>query len=530
MGTYAANGASLDDIALWLLPPDNVRDDSAVHLNDVLTEVVFREGLLLQDTLEVTVPWGTRASTATYSGTSHQAAEWEERSLELAVRGVLKFHGPIDDFDEDWAGSKVPGAEWTDPGSRITLVANTWFTHHMRRRYVATTDGSPYKKTDHPIDIFRDLIRTSMVIGSVVTPTNWQQGSETRDDMGSMTIAVSADSHAGTQITFEAEFGENLYDALIRLCNTPEDDAKKLWPTQSVSGTTVTYSALVGRSGGSREIGSDLSSTVVVSAERGNLIAYKKSKSRSRKENHICALGRGGGPFQRRRFKANTSDIATSGVYEGIWPKPSGKTNEEVDQEAALRLFEYQDGTTTHEFGIVEVDGFLWPIDWGVGDNLGIYTPSAESVTPFIIGVEWRLSPPGPAEIKPMFGKPPPSPEAETASRGGMAGGRGGGSRNARKSGEIPSWHRIPTQDGVAKADEPHDEMQYEGYDTTTYVRVKTHATDPGADGDANTTEIIKDEIQGDFLLSDPSPTGTVRMRNASGADIYLLATLTPPA
>lgn len=527
--SWSPYAVTAEDVRLWILPPDMVRDDSSVLVDHYL-KCRLQQGVLGQDTLNVEVPWDSASCTTLYGGTKLRllGTGWEGCALELSVRGDIVFDGAITDGDEQWEGSLFPGAEYEHPGSVAKLFAVPWFTALTKCRVVRTSSGARFTATDYPKNIFRTLVLQNMVAGgSLETPTGYQQGTETRDDFGDITVAAGSTVSTGTMITFEAEEGENLYTCLLRLCNTPDTDAEKLWPTGSRSGTTVTLSCDVGRSGGSRGIGADLSSSLFVSAARGNLSAYGRKFSRTRQETHITGAGRGTAVGQRRRYKASATAIAASGVKEGWWTLPQGKTNAELDAEAGRRLFEYQDGTVTHTLGIRELPGFLWPTNWGIGDSFGVYTPRGESLAPLINNLVFECGARGPAKLEVGFGQMPPSPEAERARHGGGgAGGGGGGGANARKSGEISSWWKVVTQNGTVQADEPQDELSIKGKDTSTYIRAVTYGTDPGdADG---TQEAVTIEIVGDYVASDPGVNSHMLVRLASGGSYKLVGHTVP--
>lgn len=542
-GEAAAPDASdgkleLSDVELWLIPPDTVIDSNAARVEPHAFDIKLVQGPLGQDMLTVKGSIMSPLCTTTYGGNTALSTRWAGWILALYVRQTLVFDGPIEAWDINWAGNRAPGMTYDNPGSDVTVTALSWTSALLRRRKVETSTGGKYSKTDTPNRILADLIRTNCVTGSVITPTDWQQGSETRDDFGNITVACAVPTAAGTSQTYKRDCGDNLLDAVLELCNAQTSDADWLWPVATRSGTTVTFTFLRGRSGGSRGIGTDRTTTASgmlgggpISAERGNLVGYQDSGDRVTKGNHITGTGQGRGAGMRRSYHADTSDVSTYGVYEEWAPVASADDSDEIDVELKRLVNERKAGTRVQRFRIVEIPGeCVWPAHFAIGDSVPIYTPLGESLTEVIMGVQWTLSGKGPPSLELDIGQWPALPERDLArSGGGGRGGRGGGGRPRSKSAEskqdpdsIFTFKTVTSQSGSGEADVVNDSLEISGYDTETYVRAYTRATDD--------PEVVTIQIIGDYTdAGDFSATGYLRIRDSGGTAYYIPCSDTNP-
>lgn len=529
------SAATLADVELYLLTPGAA---AAYRVETAATEIKLVQGPLGQDVLTIKGAWDSPLCTTTHGGQTASYQQWAGWIVSLYVRQTLVFDGPIEAWNMTWAGSMKPGETWATPGSDVVLTAIDWTSALCRRRVVETSTGGKYSKTDTPNRIAADLVRTNMVTGTIITPTDWQVGSETRDDFGDITVACAVPTATGTSITYKRDCGDCLHDALLELCNAMTSDTEWLWPVATRSGSTVTFTFLVGRSGGSRQIGTDRTTAAsgmlgggAISAERGNLAAYSISGDRVTKANHYTGTGRGRGAGMRRSYQANTTDIGTHGVYEDWGPVASGENSDEIDREIIRLLNDRKAGGIVRKFSIIEAPGTRWPTDFQRADTLPIYTPVGESLSEVAMGVVWTLVAPGPAKIEIDLGQWPPLPERDLSrSGGGGRGGRGGGGRPRSKSGESESdpddfliYSTAVSQNGSAMANSTADTIYFEGYDSEEYLRVTTHAeSDP---------DYIKDEIIADYEDhdSDFGARGYIKTKDMSGNPIWILATDTNP-
>lgn len=516
----AANGlasaaATIEDVELYLVAPDLT---TTYRVERQVTEMRLMRGPLLQDTFYCKAKLDSDVCTSANGTSTAMRDDWQGWAFMLYVRGVLKFDGPIVGTKTVWAGHSRPDEDIEFPGSHVELAAEHWFTHTCRRRYVATTNGAQYALTDKPNRIFCDLVRKSTVSGAVTTPTDWQQGSEARYDMGAYTVACSLPVAAGTDLAYVQDAGNNLLDALLELCNMPSADADKLWPACTRSGTTVTISVLRGRSGVGRQIGTDKSTSassgiIEVSADRGNLLGYSRETDRTKKENHINLNGKGRRTGQIRDFVADTSDVGDYGVFEGWEVLEHARTVAELTMEGNRLLFERVRGIRKEDFNIGEVDGFQWPTDFDVADSLAVVLPVGARnasgtydptlVETNIIGLEWSLVGKGPAKIKFTLGQWPRTPERDLArSGGGGGGGRGGGGRPRKKSGEsdvdpddIKGYYSIATQSGDVDAEESNNFLDYRGKWNDVVLRVTTSGIDSGDSESSGTPDKLRDAV-----------------------------------
>jgi hypothetical protein len=492
---YADYAATIEDVELYLVAPDLV---SNTEITRQVTEINLLLGPLGQDILSIKASLSSDVCNATYGTTTAIRDDWEDWWLMLYVRGRLKFDGPVVGPKTVWAGYTRPDEDFEHPGSHVELIAEGAFSFETRRRYVATENGGQYVNTDTPNRIFCDLVRRSMVYGSTITPADWQQGSETIDDLGPTSVVCAMPTAVGTPIPYVQDFGHNLQDALTELCNMPSADADKLWPRAARAGTVVGIDVLRGRSGASRQIGADHTTSsadpIEVSADRGNLLGYSRETDRTKKENHIALVGEGEGTGQRRRYRADLADIALHGIYAGFEVIDAAHTDEELDLEGDRLLFERAHGLTKEEFTVGEVQDFQWPLHFDIADSLAIVVPVGEKdgtdahdpriVETNIVGLEWSLVAPGPARTKLTLGQWPRTPERDLGrAGGGLTCGRGGGGRPRTKRGAPRTdpdahraWTRINTQFGdPLEADNLEDELDIEGRDTADYARVQSY-------------------------------------------------------
>jgi hypothetical protein len=540
---FKTAAAKLEDVELWL-SPDIATGADAVRIEGDVLEIKLTKGALNQSSLVVKASLDSVLCRHEHGGQKAWERRWRQHVLSLYVRGTLVFDGPIEAAQVVWGGSKKPGAEHELPGSTVTVTALNWLTALARRRVIKTSTKAKWSATDTPNRLLCRLIRENMVTGTVVTPTGWQQGSETRDDFGDAVVACPTPTAAGSSITHQIDRNNNLLDSLLELCNSPASDADWLWPTESRSGATVTFGVLRGRSGGSRQIGVDRSTVASgmigggpFSAERGNLIGYELQIDRVNKANHVEAMGGGKVTGQRSRYKASAGDIAADGPYEDVTLVPSGHTDAELDQEAQRVINDRIAGQERGKYVIAEIPGAVWPTHFDLADTVPVYTPLGEAVTEEVLGVIWTLVAPGPARLELDLGPWPAIPERDLGRAGGGGrGGRGGGGKARSKAGEsevdpdsIDSYSRIKTQSGDVDAEGPNHYISLKGKDISTYVRALTSGSDSGSSDNPGSPDTVDFEIRGDFVAGPSNVTGYVLIRNTLGTgSIRLLATPGP--
>lgn len=522
--------ATLENIELYLIPPSGSQS-AAVRVETHALEIKLTQAALSQYILTVKTRLQTPISTSTYSGSTALESTWEAWIFQLWVRGQMVFDGPIEAWDIVWAGGKQAGQTWEDPGSELTLTALDWIPALLRRRCIETADGSQYAGSGVPAAIAADIINNAMG-STLITPTGWQTGSEVRSDLGPWT--VTATGSGGTSTTWKAEAGDNVLDTVLEICNSAASEEDWLWPVATRSGTAISIRFLRGRTGAARQIGVDRTTAVSgmlgggpISAERGNLTGYQQTGDRTQKENHLKATGKGrAGSGQLKRYKAAAG--GSYGISEGFVNIPAAGTNQELDHEAQRIVNERATGHIQHKVRMREIAGALWPTHFGIGDTLPVYTPTGQTIELTATGIIWTLVAPGPATLEVTLGKWPRLAERDLgrSGGGGSGGGRGGGGRPRGKSGDsntdpdnIKGFPTVTGQTGsAAVADAYDDTLDLAGYDTATFVRVKTHT--------ANDPETVKDEILGTYVGAVITPTGHVVIRLDNGLTALLSAQL----
>lgn len=544
--TLSDAAIELEDVELYLIAPDKI---TAHNVTRQVRSIKLLKGPLGQDILTVTADLSSDVCNTAYGTTTAIRDDWEDWALVLYVRGQWRFDGPVVGTATNWEGSSRPGQEFEHPGSHVVLVAECWLTHELRRRYVATVNGGQYTRTDTPNRIFCDVVRKSLVYGETVTPESpieWQQGTETMDDLGGTSLACAMPAAAGTEINFVADFGHNVLDVLLELCNYPSADADKLWPSYYRVATVVTVGILRGRSGASRQIGTDhtygSATPIEVSADKGNLLRYSRESDRTKKENHIALNGSGRHVRQRRVYVADAADIAEHGVFAGYEVVEHAHTNEELELEGARLLHERKTGLRLDTFEVAETPDMRCFSDVDIADTLTIVIPvgtydgsgtaDPQTLETNILGLEWILEGHGPARPVFMLGQWPRTPERDLGrAGGGLTCGRGGGGRPRKKSGEPevdPDDHTgyafVLGDDGDAAAESLADYLEFTGYDTADVLRAKAYVTNSTGSDAPGSPDVVEYELLAD-VTSDTEPgTPSIRIsiKLTSGAYIRL--------
>jgi len=444
-------------------------------------------------------------------------------SLDYYHRGTKVFSGPIQ--------TVVKQHEGPEGSAYVTVTAETWGPALLRRRQVRTSTGAPFTVTnDSWRDIGRKLIEEQCEVGSVVTPTGWQQNSEVRTDFGAFTVTVANQGDSGTE-DYTCPVRTNLWDAVCELCNMPAADADKLWVywTESSAGT-FNFDFYVGRSGGSRAIGTDKTGTVVFAGQRGELERFQLTLDGAATENHLVSGGEGPGAGQSTRHAANDTSITTRNlvVYEGGEDVPGGRQTFELDNELNRALADRAD-IRTWQATITETAGQTWPSSFGITDSVTVYDPHyAETVADMIVGVKLSYPAPGPYKLDLVFGKMPRS-ELKGVARagGGGGGGRGGGGKSRNHDGTRYCYDHITGTSGSAEAHEAQTGISFVGT-VGTELRAIITVTDATADGvdDTHLTSIEGDYIEG----TGQSATGYVEIIDSAGGSFWALVTNVDPS
>ena len=535
------------DEQLLLVSPDRTK---VYPVTDAL-EVHLVLGPKLQDILTVSLP--ARSPACQYdagTGTSALANRFEGWSFDLYVRGVLVFSGPRARMAYKWAGRRRTGATGTlsDPTARVTIACETFYTRLTRDRKVygtgaGTSTGAKFNMTGSTwLAIARTLVRENMCAGTVVEPTDWDTGGLDRATFGPGGIwSVTCPSPSGTgSAAFAADFDDNLHDTLDELCDTPGDDADKLWPTITETSPAVwQIDFLVGRSGGGRGIGADKSG-VLVSPELENLVGYEVDDDGTQAGSHFHVAGKGSREGQLRRWKTSSAALALHGLSENGLTLPDGTTSAELDNEAQRQINELAAGSTTHAVYLVETPTFRWPTDFSIKDTLTVLTPLGDATTTspaasqqlqlLIVGVEWTKVGARPPQLKLIFGR---WPTAETRklgrSGGGGSGGRGGGGRPRNKAGnpvndpdEMKGYAYVLTQSGDVEAEGLSHYLKFAGRDTSGYLRAFFFGTNASS-GNPGSPDLIEAEIRGTYTDTAPEPTGYIEVKLDNGKKFHAI-------
>jgi len=520
------SGATTDTGAtqsrLWLLTPARGLAQPLLHWKDFQLQL----GLFGSGTLTVTLH--KDQITASYSGDGALATDFGHHgtqglwSIDYYHRGTRVFSGPVQTVIYNRDGHE--GNAW------VTVVAEMWLPALLRRRIVETSTRAPFTVTnDTWHDIACKLVREQCDPDDIVTPTNWQKNAETRDDFGAFIVEVGADTGSGTE-DYRLETRCNLWDAVTELCNMPSADADKLWPTitESPAGT-FTVDFVTGRSGGSRAIGSDLTSSIVFATPRRNLPRFELTHDGGATENHLVSGGAGPGTGQSVRYAANDTSITTRnlGVFEGVYDVPGGRDNATLDNELAMQLYRTAD-QSTWTAAIVETADQQWPGDFGLMDSVTVYDEYySETVADMIIGVRLSYPAPGPYTIELMFGQPPRNDARNMArSGGGAGGGRGGGGSGRSKDGQRYVYDHVDGDKGSSTAHEAQTGLDVVG-DGGSDIRAYVTVTDDTTDGNDDEVEV---GIVGDFTSGDVTATGWTTIKDAGGGTIWILATDADPS
>lgn len=518
----AATKLDTNDSRLWLLDCDRALVQLVTDWKDFSLDL----GLFGAGTLTVTLHKDSITGTNDGEGAVATNFGWTGTkglmSLDYYHRGTKVFSGPIQ--------TVVKQHEGPEGTAYVTVTAETWGPALLRRRQVRTTTGAPFTVVnDSWRDIGRKLIEEQCENGSIVTPTGWQQNSETRDDFGSFTVTVANKGDSGTE-DYTCPVRTNLWDAVCELCNIPATDAEKLWVywTESSAGT-FNFDFYVGRSGGSRAIGTDKTGTVIFASQRGEVERWELTLDGAATENHLVSGGDGPGAGQSVRHAANDTSITTRnlGVYEGVEDVPGGRQSYEMDNELRRALGDRAD-IRTWQAAITETAAQTWPSSFGITDSVTIYDAHyAETVSDMIVGVKLSYPAPGPYKLDLVFGKMPRNELKGVArSGGGGGGGRGGGGKSKNKDGTRYVYDHFTGTAGSATAHEAQTGIGFTGT-VGTELRAITTASDTSTDG-ADDGLVIS--LEGDYISgTGQAATGYVKLINSAGGNFWALVTNVDP-
>jgi len=507
------------DTRIWLCDPGHnlntlVWDFEAASIDDLVHSL---------GTITVTAKADSNMCLASYNGSTAGETDfgWNGTdgfwSLRYYHRGVKKVAGPIVSVVKHRDGQQA----------KVTITAESAPGALLRRRQVRTELGNPWTATDGRGDLCRQLGRTNCETGSVVTPTGWQESTETRDDFGVWSVTFAADDETGSE-EYTCENRKNLLDAILECANTGASDAERQWMTWTEPSAGTCHIDFEARNA----VGSSYTDSIVFSSARGNMPRYSKTIDGAGFENHLVSGAKGAGQRQSTHHKADTASILTSnhGVFEGVYDVPAGMDAAEVTNELERRLWELRDGITTIDFTILEQDGSRYAEDWDAGDTFTAFDKEfGESHSEQCIGVRIVYDSPGPHyTISPILGQFPRNELRQVArAGGGGGGGRGGGGRSRNPDGSRFLYYKFSGDSGDAEAHELDTEMNTIGENTTEVVRCNVVYTDTSTEG--NPDEGIW-YVEGPFEESDVTVSGYVAMNKIGGGTVYLLAadTITP--
>lgn len=402
--------------------------DPARALAEMATDYVrVRASQMIFEQGELQISFSIRSPLATheYNGSTAMAQDWANFSFDVYWDTYKIFSGPVSVAEITHDG--------TIGSAKVNLSCTTWFNWLLGGRTIETADGGNYVKTTVAWDdIWRDLIRTNCVAASAVAPSEYPHADSERGDFGPFTVAVGSDTSTASTATFKVQSGKPLLDTALEMCNTPPAEADMLYPTVSeTSPGTFQFDVAVGRSGGSRGIGTDLSSSVVVSGARGGTGGFKKRVEHNMAVSVAKCGGAGRGAGQRRRYATDSATKTLLGIREDGVTIPKGVVNAQLDNEAQKQIWEQKNENVKHwEFQVVEDEGSIFGSDYQIRDTITAHDLiTGETVARIVVGVEAIMVSPGPPVLKLIFGKMPRHSARENGRSGGgsKGGGRSGG-------------------------------------------------------------------------------------------------------
>jgi len=541
-GTRAGDVAGEAATRLIFLDPARV---ARVIVTDFLT-MKCRVRLYDQSSLEVTVPMSSPVWTTEYSGSAASADLWLNWSFDFYFRGNLEFSGPVVGGMVEEGGSGTFGQQ---PVAFARLQCVSWLVWLLGGRTIQSSTGVNWFKNTKPYDdILRDLVREQAVSGTVLTPSSWP-GANSRSNFGPFTVSVEADTSSAGNGDFLIQTGKPLLDTALELCTTGPSDADYLWPYMVETSPTVFQCRVsVGRSGGSRGIGTDKSGSIYVLGSLGTVRSSRLSFDHLSMMSLAIVGGTGQGSGRARTFAHSASIYALVGDREDEVTIPRAAYGYERTNEALRALNESNsENTRNFEFQLLERSGVQYGVDFAMMDTITAgSTATGQYFAKMVIGVDIDMVSPAPATVKLLFGGLPRHSDREVGRSGG--GGRGGGRKGGgrpRDSDGAPStdpdthtsWGTILTErPSWAASDLTADEMfdslcvKGEGADDS-YMHIIVGGSDPGSG--TGTVEALVFTVHGVFISDDfMAPNGYVQLRGPAGApqiDLAARQTVTTP-
>lgn len=511
-----------DSRIVLLDPSRTARCIVTEHLSFNCEPLIYEQG-----TFELSASNRAKVWTLTYGGSTAAAVEWANWSIDYWHRGTKQFSGPI------VGGSLVSDTE-TGPGVNPIGFANlkcvSWLQWFLGRKVIETSDGGNWSRVATPWDdIARELVAEQLEAGSVLTPALYPGGA-TRSDLGPFTFTVEANAGDASNGDVSFQTGKPLLDTFLELCSMPADlDADGLYPRiVETSPGTFQLQIETGRGGAGRQIGADLTGSIILSQNMGTITRTKYDFDHLAKIAVAGVSGTGRNTSRKRSYVMQSEVYDIFGAVEDQLDLPNATLAADRTNEARRIL--HESGllnTRTLEFEVREKSGQYFGPDIELRDSIKIgEVLTGQVFAEMIVGAKIGAASPEPPGIRYIMGTLPRNStrEAQRSGGGGRGGGRRGGGTPRDSDGQsevdpdtIDAWDHIHVQLGTTtlQADEVADHLVMTGENTSDFVHIQTMGADAGTGADTN--EHVMDLVYA-ILFSPPiAATHYIKFRLTNG-------------
>lgn len=471
-----------------------------------------------------------------YSGTSAYDREFSGYRARVFYRNTEFFDGVcVICEDED---AEASGSALDDIPVNVRLTFISWVDWFLSSRLLMGTGGNRYAPSaGRPDNLLKAIWRANFATGGV-TPSQYTSGVSdpvtgsafvvSRANVGNgWTFSVAADTTAHpSTVTHRWDHGRGVLEESREFARRYGLNITGSW-----SGTTFTIGTAYPATG------TDRTSSVIFDRERGGLTRFSKRTDRLSQSNVCETRGQKRRDSQVRKYAGSKSSYDDVGLRETgeVWRSAN---NQDGQNNSDFIITQEAGALTTYQADIIESPGSSYG-DFALGDKIRIRDNKRNiTVDDWITALELSFAPPGPPELRIELGREPIDMDKKLARSGGggSGSGRGGGAgKNADGESDVDpdtifSYAYVQTQTGTVDAEAANHYLNISGYDTATYARARTAATDTSASDNSGSPDNVTIELIADFTAGTFDPTHYFIFKDASGVSYWVPAALSSNA
>lgn len=281
----------------------------------------------------------------------------------------------------DWENPKYDASG--DPSAYRTVRGADY--NRLPNRQVLRDAGSAF--TGNPDDVMKHFARYA-----------WGGSASATRQLSNFSVSANTSSCPGTY-TMTARPRDNVADVIRRVGDAASVD----WWISYAGGSYTFHTGYPRR-------GTDKSSSIVFTVNRGNVKDYEYEKDTVDRANYVYVGGPGDGAVQTIGSVHKGAEPSGWDRYEVYVSAENAEYASELSVYGSAYLDTFGSGLENVRFGVYEISDHEWPTDWDIGDLVTVYDPKfGHTTTAKVEEIAVTVNSEGVDDLRLTVGKPRPT-------------------------------------------------------------------------------------------------------------------------